>query len=261
MITQGPSNVRLLTAPLALLLVVLVVPGAAAAAEITVLCPRGMQHAVAAAAEEFQSATRHSVWMSYGTTGGIAVRAQTEEADIVIGSVAGLTELETKGAVRTGTRVVLGRVRVGVAVRPGVTIDVSTVAKLRRAILEAPSLGYADPERGEQAGRHWSRVLQSMAIAPLVTFKTTLFPDGLRALEAVAKGQIALAVAPISEILGVEGVALAGPLPDDVQQVLVYAAGVMTRSAAPDVASAFLAHLTSAAVRSRFKERGIAPGD
>jgi hypothetical protein len=30
---------------LALLLVVLVAPGAAAAAEITVLCPRGMQHA------------------------------------------------------------------------------------------------------------------------------------------------------------------------------------------------------------------------
>jgi hypothetical protein len=31
--------------------------------------------------------------------------------------------------------------------------------------------------------------------------------------------RIAVAVAPVSEILGVEGVALAGPLPDEVQQV------------------------------------------
>jgi hypothetical protein len=42
---------------LALLLVVLVAPGVAAAAELTVLCPRGMQHAVAAAAEAFQRTT------------------------------------------------------------------------------------------------------------------------------------------------------------------------------------------------------------
>jgi molybdate transport system substrate-binding protein len=208
-----------------------------------------------------QMSARHSVWLSYGTTGAIAARAQTEEADIVIGSVTGLTELETKAAVRPGTRVVLGRVRIGVAVRAGVTVDVSTMAKLRRVILEAPSLGYTDPERGGPAGRHFARVLESMAIAPLVAFKTTLFPDGLRAVEAVAKGQIAVAVAPISEILGVAGLALAGPLPDDVQQVLVYAAGVMTRSAAPDVASAFLTHLTSAEVRSRFKAGGIEPGD
>jgi molybdate transport system substrate-binding protein len=251
----------LLTRAVALLLVLLAVPGVAAAAELTVFCPRDVQHAVAAAAEEFQHATRHSVWMSYGTTGALAVRARTEEADIVIGSVAGLAELETQGAVRPGTRVVLGRVRIGVAVRAGATVDVSTMAKLRRAILEAPSLGYADPERGAQAGRHFARVLESMAIAPLVSFKTTVFPDGLRALEAVAKGQIAVAVAPVSEILAVAGVTLSGPLPDDAQQVLVYAAGVMTRSAAPDVASAFLTHLASADVQRRFRAGGIEPGD
>jgi molybdate transport system substrate-binding protein len=163
--------------------------------------------------------------------------------------------------VRPGTRGVLGRVRIGVALRKGATVDVSTVAKLRRVILDAPSLGYADPERGGQAGRHFRRVLESMAIAPLVAFKTTLFPDGLRALEAVAKREIAVAVAPVSEILGVEGLAPPAALPDEVQQVLVYAAGVMTRSAAPDVAAALLAHLTSTAVRTRFAAGGIEAGD
>lgn len=91
--------------------------------------------------------------------------------------------------------------------------------------------------------------------------KTTLFPDGLRALEAVARGAIAFAVASISEIRAVEGVILAGPLPDTLQQVLVYVAGVLTRSAAPDVAGAFLTHLKSAEVLTQFRAGGIEPAD
>jgi molybdate transport system substrate-binding protein len=240
------------------LLAVLVVPGVAAAAEITVLCARGMQHVVAAAAEEFQRTTKHSVWFSYGTTGGILGRVVADPADIVIASAAGVADLESKGAVELGTRVLLGRVGIGVATRVGAPrIDISSAALLRRAILAATSLGYADPVAGGQAGRHFAHVLASIGIAPLVGPKTTLFPDGLRALQSVAKGETDLAVAPISAILGVEGVALAGPLPDALQQVLVYGAAVLVRSSTPDVAKAFLRHLKSAEVRARFKAGGI----
>jgi molybdate transport system substrate-binding protein len=250
-----------MTRALALLLVVLAAPAVAAAAELTVLCPRGVQQVVAAAAEEFQRATRHNMWLSYGTAGVIADRALTEEADIVIASVARVTELEVKGAVRRGTSVALGSVGIGVAVRAGTKApDVATAAKLRRVILEVPSLGYVDPLRGD-AGRHFTNVLEAMRIAPLVAFKTTLFPDGPRALEALGKGEIALAAAPISEIAGVEGVALAGPLPEDLQQTLVYVAAVMTRSAVPDLARTFLAHLKTAEMRARFKAAGIEPAD
>jgi hypothetical protein len=70
-------------------------------------------------------------------------------------------------------------------------------------------------------------------IAPLVRPKTTLFPDGLRALEAVARGEIAFAVASISEIRAVEGVILAGPL----------------------------THLKSAEVLTQFRAGGIEPAD
>jgi len=228
-----PSNGDLLKARAFALLLVAAAPGVAAAAEVTVLCPRGMQHVVAAAAEDFQRSTRHSVWMSYGTTGVVAGRALTEDADVVIASEGAVTELEAKGAVRPGTRVVLGRVGIGVAVRAGARVpDVSTAEALRRAVLLAPSLGYEDPARGGPSGRHFGLVLERLAITPLVRPKTTLFPDGLRALEALARGQIALAVAPMSAILGVDGLAPAGPLPGDLQQALVYAAGGMSRSAA-----------------------------
>lgn len=244
------------------LLAVLVMPRAAAAGEITVLCARGMQHVVAAAAEEFQRTTKHSVWFSYGTSGAILVRAGADRADVVIAGAAGVAELESKGAVEFGTRVVLGRVGVGVATKAGTPrIDVASAALLRHAVLAATSLGYADPAAGSQAGRHFAHVLESIGIAPLVGPKTTLFPDGLRALQSVAKGETDLAAAPISEILGVEGVALAGPLPDALQLVVAYGAGVLLRGSAPDVAKAFLKYLKTAEVRARFTAGGIDPAD
>src|SRR5438105_4830316 len=101
------------------LALVLVTPALAFAGEITVLCPRGMQHVVAAAAEAFQRTTRHTVWLSYGTTGAILRRATADEVDVVINSEAGVAELEAKAAVRPGTRVLLGRVGIGVAVKAG----------------------------------------------------------------------------------------------------------------------------------------------
>jgi molybdate transport system substrate-binding protein len=237
-------------------------PAAVDAAEITVLCSRAVQHVVAAAAEAFQKNTRHSVWLSYGETGAIAGRALTESADVVIANVPAVTELEAKAALRPGTRVVLGSVGLGVAVRAGTPVpDIASTTKLRRAILQATSLAYPDPERGAPTGHHVSHVLDLLGIAPLVDFKTTLFPDGPRALASVARGQIELAVAPISEILTVEGVALAGPLPRDYQITVVYAAGVMTKSAAPDVAGAFLTYLASPEVRTQLTAAGVEPGN
>lgn len=247
---------------LALFALVLLTPATAAAGEITVLCPRTVQAVVAAAAESFQRATRHSVWLSYGEVAAVATRALTEEADVVIATVPMLADLEAKAAVRPGTRVALGRVGIGVAVRAGTPLpDLTSTTNLRRAILKASSVGYADPARGAPAAQHFAQVLDMIGIAPLVTFKTMLFPDGPRALESVARGDIELAVASISEILGVSGVALAGPLPVNSQQVLDYAAAVMTRSAAPELARALLAHLASPAVRAQLKAAGMEPTD
>lgn len=243
-------------------LIALALPVQAAAGEITVLCARGVQHAVAAAAEDFQRATRHSVWLSYGTVEAIGERARTEEADIVIARAETVTALEAKGAVQPGTRAVLGRVSLAVAVRVGAPgIDVSTTAKLRQILLAAPTLGYADPARGDPAIRHFSGILESLGVAAQLTPRTTLFADTARALDALARGQVTLVVAPLNEILRVDGVTVAGLLPSDAQQAIVYAAGVLTRSATPAVAIAFIAHLESPDVRAQLRGGGIEPAD
>ena len=64
------------------------------------------------------------------------------------------------------------------------------------------------------------------------------FKDGTQALHALAKGEIALTIAPMTSIRVVPGVALAGPLPDALQSTTVYAAALSRKSAASEPAKA-----------------------
>lgn len=48
-------------------------------------------------------------------------------------------------------------------------------------------------------------------------------PDGVRALERVARGEIELAAAPVSEIVAIPGLLVVGRLPEDLAPALVYA--------------------------------------
>src|SRR5204862_346102 len=82
--------------------------------------------------------------------------------DVGVGSGAGVAPLEARGAVRRDARVVIGRVGLGVAVRAGMPVpDVASERALRRAILQATSLGYADPAGGGQA-THVTQLLETL---------------------------------------------------------------------------------------------------
>lgn len=233
----------------------------AAAAEITVLCPRGVQHAVGELADAFRRETAHQVRFAFGTAGGLHARAVGgEPADIVIVSSAGIDDLVRRGAVIAGTRADVGRVGVGVAARAGAPRpDVSTPEALTQALLAARSLAYADPAKGGQGGIHFARVVERLGIADAVRAKTVLFPEGLMALESIARGEHELGAAPISEIVAVKGLVLAGPLPTSLQNTLTYSAAVLIVSKAPDTARAFIAFLTGDQAKAVFRAAGFEP--
>jgi molybdate transport system substrate-binding protein len=234
-------------------------PAAAVAAEITAVCPRGTQAPVAAVAEAFTRETGHVVRLVFGTSGGLQARAAGEQpADVVITSVLGVETLARRGAAVVGSRVDLGRVGVGVAVASGATApDIGTPEALRDALLAAPSIGYADPARGGQGGTHFASIIERLGITESLRGKTRLFPEGLDALHAVAAGQLALAAAPISEIIATPGLRLAGPLPPSLQARLAYAAVLLIRAPQPDAARAFLAFLGKPEARERFTAAGL----
>jgi molybdate transport system substrate-binding protein len=234
----------------------------AAADELIVLCPRGVQTPLAAVAERFRTETGHRVRFVYGTAGGLARRAASlEPADVIVTGARSLDDLIARGVAAGDTRVAVGTVGVGIAVRAGTPLpDVSTPEALRRTLLAAASIGYADPARGGQGGIHFAAVVERLGLTETLGPRTRLFAEGLQGLERAAAGEVALAVAPISEILPVPGLALAGPLPPPLQARLAYAAALLARSGAPDAGRALLAFLAGPATRDILARGGLEPG-
>jgi molybdate transport system substrate-binding protein len=241
------------------LALVLAAPAFAGAAELTVLSARGVREVIAAVADDFQRAVGHTVWLAYPASEGLVAHATATPADVIVAALSDIAELEARGVVEPGTRVVLGRVSLGVAVPAGMPApDVSTPTKLRRTVLVATSLAYVDPER-DAIGRHVVDSLAAIGVAPLVRTKTTFVTEGARAVEAVGRGDVTLAIAPLTEIRAVGGVSYAGSLPAELQHTVVYAAAVHARSGTREVATELLKHLAGDSARARLTAGGLEP--
>lgn len=169
-------------------------------------------------------------------------------ADVVIVTEEVLARLKLKGTP-------VARVGIGVGIRESSPPpDLSTVEAFKRALLAAKSVIYMDPQIGT-SGRHVAEVLQRLGISDEVNAKAKLGQGG-QVAEAVASGEIELAIHQISEILPVKGVRFAGPLPSELQKFTVYVAARVLSSKAGGTAARFIEHLTSSAARSRLARTG-----
>jgi molybdate transport system substrate-binding protein len=229
----------------------------AEAAEIKVLSAGAVRAIVTELAQAFEKETGHKVSLAFGTVGVTRQRLATEAADVVIMSEVAIDESIKQDRIVAGTRTDIARTGMGVGVRDGApTPDISTSEAFKQSLLSAKSLTYVDPAQGATSGIHFAGVLQTFGIADAMKSKTTLVPGGYPA-ELVAKGEVAMVVHQISEIVPVKGVTLVGPLPKDVQKVTVYSAGIATKATAPDVARAFVAFLTAPSVKPKFAAAGL----
>ena len=74
-----------------------------------------------------------------------------------------------------------------------------------------------------------------------------------------ARGEANMAVQQIPELLPVEGVDFAGPLPDELQLYTVFSAGVSAACNAKDVATALIDALIAPAAAALLKAKGLEP--
>src|SRR5204862_8073783 len=75
--------------------------------------------------------------------------------------------------------------------------------------------------------------------------------------EKVAKGEAETAIHQSSEILPVKGVTLAGPLPEEIQNYTVYAAGLSAAAGDPKAAQMWIDYLKSPAATAAIESRGM----
>jgi len=227
------------------------------AAEVTVLAGGAVKSALEAAAAPWAAETGDAMKAQYAPAGEMRKRiAAGERPDIVVIPVENLAALEREGAIEAGTRRDLAVVSIGVAVRKGAPVpDVSTPEKLKEALLAAPSITYMDPSRGT-SGKHVDEVvLPRLAIRDAVRAKATLGEGGYIA-EKVARGEVALVLHSMTEMAPVEGIAIAGPLPPQLQKNTVYAGVVMRGAKHPGAAARLLEALASPRGRDAFSARG-----
>jgi molybdate transport system substrate-binding protein len=230
---------------------------AAAAGEIKVLSAGAIEPGLKAAAGAFQKSTGHVVRITFNTAPEIRKRvSEGETQDVVIAPPAAIEEFSKAGKV-TQDRVEVGRVGMGVAVRPGAPVpDISSADALKKSVLEADSIVF----NRASTGQYFEGLLKKMGIYEQVEKKTTRYPDGNSVMEHVLNGKgREIGFGPITEILlhRDHGLRLVGPLPAEAQNYTRYTAGVMSGAPSADAAQDFVRYLGTPAAKAAFSAAGI----
>src|SRR5262245_22479815 len=146
----------------------------AAADDIRLLSAAAMQSVFREIAGDFERASGHKLSITYATMGAITRRIRGGEAtDVVIGSTPSIETLVKEGKIRNDSWVVLGQVGVGVVAPIGTEVPrIASIEDLRRALLGAKVVVYADPARGGAAGIHVATVIEKLGIAEQMEGKT-----------------------------------------------------------------------------------------
>jgi molybdate transport system substrate-binding protein len=251
---------RIVLLGLAMVVMAAGAPRGAAGAEIKVLTAGAFKQVLLALLPDFERTSGHKVTVENDTVGALTKRIAGGEAfDLAVLTPKAVDDLAKEGKFAAGSRVNLARVGVGVVVKDGTPKpDISSVAAFKQALLAAKSVAYIDPAAGGSSGIYVAGLLDKLGIASEVKPKAKLIPGGAVA-EHVAKGEAELGIHQISEILPVKGVTLVGPLPAEIQNYTVYAAGIGAHAKESDAAKALLKTLTSPAAAEVLKSKGMEP--
>jgi molybdate transport system substrate-binding protein len=229
---------------------------------VKVMCSGGFAAAYRLLGPRFEKATGLHLEIAWGpsmgtTSGAIPVRlARGESADVVIMVRSALDKLAKEGEVIDGSQVDLARSRIGIAVRAGAPVpDISSVAALRRTLLRARSVAYSDSASGVYVA---SKLFKRLGIEKEMASKSRQIPATPVGL-VVARGEAEIGFQQISELSPVRGIKVVGPIPEEVQKITVFSAGIVATARAPQAGRAFVRYLSSPASCAMIRQSRLDP--
>lgn len=216
-------------------------------AHLNIFSAGAAQSVVSQIAGKFERESGNPVNAAYGAIGAMKARVVAgEPADVIVLSAAMLDELVDAGLVAAGSRIDLGKVGTGVAVRAGSQLpDVRNSHVFAANMLAANRIVCPDPAVAT-AGKVVMQMLDKLGIRTRIEPRLEFFPNGYAAMANLAqsKGKLEMGITQITEIIANDGVALAGPLPPELQSMTMYSVGLAMHSAHPDHAREFIRRLT-----------------
>src|SRR5271169_3603399 len=251
----------------ALALVTGVLAAEVSAAELKVLSAGAMRAVLQELAPAFETASGHKLKIEYATAGVVEQKVTADdEIDVAILTKPRVDKLVSEAKIVGGSTKTLASAQIGLAVKKGATKpDISSVDAVKRALLNAKSVAYADPASGATSGAYLAQAFEKLGISSELKPKTRLISAGTaqgpRVGEAVARSEAEIGLQPISELIEVEGIDVVGPLPAELQSPdLVYVAGAPDVSQQPIAAKALIDFLADPKAAAVYKAKGLQPG-
>jgi molybdate transport system substrate-binding protein len=231
---------------------------ALSAADLSVMSAGAAEAGLTKVVDQYKRTSGNDLKIVYNTGPELAQRlAAGDAADVLIAPIAVVDQAQKDGRVVAATRLVLGRVGVGVVVRSGrPTPTIATAESLKQALMKADSIVYGQGSTGVYV----QKLLGDMGLADVMKTKGVRVVTGRDVVERILSGKgddIGLAAISEIKLLDDRGATLVGPLPASIQNYTTYAAIVMTGAKTPEVARDFLRVLAAPASTTIFRSSGV----
>jgi molybdate transport system substrate-binding protein len=230
--------------------------------QIKVMISGGFSAAYRVLSPRFEVASHRHLDTVVGPSMGVAPTAipvrlsRGEESDVVIMVRAALDDLVKKGQVVEGSQVDLGRSRIGIAVKAGTRVpDIRSLRAFRRTLLRATSVAYSDSASGVYVS---TELFKKLGIEKQMASKSRQIqaePVG----QVVARGEVEIGFQQISELKPIGGIVVVGAIPEQVQQITLFSAGLVQRSTRKEEGRALIDFLSSGEACSAIEESALEP--
>jgi molybdate transport system substrate-binding protein len=200
-----------------------------------------------------------NVGVQFESVGGVdaSKRVQANESfDVVVLGSDAIDKLQEAGKVVAGSRVDLVRSGVSVAVKAGARHpDISSEDALKRAVLDAPTIGYSTGPSGTAL----MKLFERWGIGDAVRERLVQAPPGVPVGSLVADGKVALGFQQLSELIHLQGIAIVGPMPPAVEVITTFSGAVCSTCMQRDAARELLVFMASPPTADAKRRQGMEP--
>jgi len=179
-----------------------------------------------------------------------------EMFDIAVLAADAIDKLVASGRVVAGSKTDLASSHVAIAVRAGAPRPtIATEAALREALLSAQSIGYSTGPSGVAL----QTLFERWGITETIRARLVQAPPGVPVGTLIARGEVALGFQQLSELMHLEGIAVIGPMPQGLEIVTTFSAGICTASTQAAAARSLLRFMRSPAADEAKRRHGMQP--
>jgi molybdate transport system substrate-binding protein len=225
-------------------------------ADIAVISGGAMRRFLAEAVPLFEAASGRKISIRFGLTREMKAEIEAGAVfDVALLPRSAIDQLVAGGQIARGTVTDAVRSLVGLMVRTGAAEpNIGTVDAFKAALRAARAISYS---KGP-SGLYVAELLERLGLAAEMADKT-VFAIGRPVGEVIASGEAEIGMQQIIENQPVNGAHLVGPLPAELVNYVMYAAGFAPKAADSAAARGFVAFLASPEAARIIRAKGMEP--